>query len=410
MQEPSKSDQTPDELNAEFDAIVEKEKQVDSGMAEPDSVPVTVRRGGSSAPEVAVPVIEKVSDTQTSSPALVKAAHAENTPATLVLQWLTYAFWGWFALAMTWLVAIVVGWLVDRDGFANDIADALPYPLAATIILLLIALSVDFFYSRLEPIKKRGAASVLMIIHTVIFALCGIAALIAVVFGAIYSALNGGSFGGTNGSRVVITTGAVMLVVYALLVLRTLFGAPRRIVRFVTWGVLAAIFLGASLVGVFGPMADSLATKQDRLIEAALPELARNIESHTQRNDRLPATLSEAINTGSSYRRNEVKELVSQNLVRYTPNTKPSTGGGDPIKMTDPKLTPEPKPIGIDDTLYSDKVFYYRLCVTYKREKSSSYDYDYSEPVSSSSSYISTLSHPAGEKCYDLQVGDYRVY
>lgn len=407
MQEPSKPSNTTDELSAEFDAIVAKEQtseQQEEAVNE-TAVPVTVKKREVSEPARPEPIGTAPSESTVpvTDPVVTPVVSEHiNTPGSLILQWLTYAFWGWFAVAMVWLVGVVISWMVDRNGISNSIAEILPYPMAASIILLLIALGVDFFYSRVEPVKKKGAASVIMIIHAVIFALCGIGALIAAVFAVIYSMLNAGVFGGADGSKVIIFTSLIMMVIYALLTLRTVFGPTRRMLRFVTWGVLTTLLVIMAGIGLLGPVADAIVTKQDRLTESALPRLASSIDSYAEKNKKLPASLSEVAASAASYRSEEVKELVTQNLVRYTPNSKP-TPDQKPL-MPQEQSTSD---IKMDDYYSHQKSYYYRLCVTYKKEKNSSYS-SHAAPASDGSlTYIDTSSHPAGEQCYDMKTETY---
>jgi hypothetical protein len=407
MQEPSKPSNTTDELSAEFDAIVAKEQtseQQEEAVNE-TAVPVTVKKREVSEPARPEPIATAPSESTvpvTDPVATPVVSEHINTPGSLILQWLTYAFWGWFAVAMVWLVGVVISWMVDRNGISNSIAEILPYPMAASIILLLIALAVDFFYSRVEPVKKKGAASVIMIIHAVIFALCGIGALIAAVFAVIYSMLNAGVFGGADGSKVIIFTSLIMMVIYALLTLRTVFGPTRRMLRFVTWGVLTTLLVIMAGIGILGPVADAIVTRQDRLIESALPRLASSIDSYAEKNKKLPASLSEVAASAASYRSEEVKELVTQNLVRYTPNTKPTPDQKPLIPQNQAKSG-----VSIDEYYGRQNSYYYRLCVTYKKEKKSSYS-SHAAPASDGSlTYIDTSSHPAGEQCYDMKTETY---
>lgn len=402
MQELNKPNQTPDELSAEFDAIVGREEtgdQKESTTEADNNVPVTVNNTASASQPVATPAeskpVAKEEPVIEKGPSIVEtvAPHA-NTPGTLILQWLTYAFWGWYALAMIWLVGVVIAWIIDRSGVAGDIGGILPYPMAASVILLLIALGVDFFYARIEPVKKKGAASVIMIIHAVIFALCGIGALITAVFAVIYSLLNAGVFGGAEGSKVIMLTSFTMMIVYILLTLRTVAGAGRKVFRTVAWVVLSALLVAMAVIGVVGPVSDAIVTKQGRLIENALPSVASNINAYAGTYNRLPISLDEASST-DSYQSEEVKELIGQNLVRYTANTKPAE---KPAEMN--TINKSDQLNETNDSRFS--TYFYKLCVTYKAEKKPKYNYE-SSVSSESSSYLSTSSHGAGEKCYDMK-------
>ena len=85
----------------------------------------------------------------------------ENNTATLTIQWLSYAFWGWLALSLTWLGAIVFSFFVDAGSNASDIGDSIIYPVSATVVLLIICAITDFFYSKRETAKKEGSANLL---------------------------------------------------------------------------------------------------------------------------------------------------------------------------------------------------------------------------------------------------------
>ena len=99
-----------------------------------------------------------------------------NTAGTLILQWLTYAFWGWAVLSLSILTGLVIFNFLN----GSQSSTSTPYAIAAVIVLLPISVLCDYLYSKREPILKSGPSLVIMVIHSVIFALFGIAALITV--------------------------------------------------------------------------------------------------------------------------------------------------------------------------------------------------------------------------------------
>src|SRR5680860_463031 len=101
-----------------------------------------------------------------------------NTPGIIVLQWLTYAFWGLTVFATSLLSASVIAYFITPTN-NNDFS---AYATAAVLVLLPISVICDIFYSKQEPEHKTGASSIIMIIHAVFFALFSIGALIAIVF------------------------------------------------------------------------------------------------------------------------------------------------------------------------------------------------------------------------------------
>jgi len=306
-----------------------------------------------------------------------------NSPGVLVLQWLTYAFWGWTVLALTWLTAIGVSFFINREDHSSYSGDVLPYALAAVIVLFIISAVVDALYSRSEPMRKQGAAMVIMIIHAVIFALCGIGALITAVF-AVINIMLGTNWEGNEGALTVLTTGAIIAVVYGATLLRTL-----RPVRLKRAGLFYAAFMALVTVSVTalaiaGPALYARETKDDRLIERGLPEISTSIRNHAAKSDALPATLASIREEMSS----DAKQLVDRQLVEYTPGKK--------IDVPDPKD-------GVQPLIYpapGQDAFEYRLCVTYKGSTTSgAYDLPYTKGRDTEPN---TYSHAAGRVCYDL--------
>jgi hypothetical protein len=117
-------------------------------------------------------------------------ADNHNTNAlTIIIQWLTYAFWGWTVLILSILTSLVFAQLLNRDNSSN----ANYYVISAAIVLLPISFVTDFFYSKKEPKKKESAAMVVMVIHAVLFALFGIGALIFAVFSFVSLLTSSGS-------------------------------------------------------------------------------------------------------------------------------------------------------------------------------------------------------------------------
>lgn len=414
---PDDSNSSQDDLSKEFDEIIVRTKK--------NSPPEATQMVADPLPEVreetkqeVVPVEESVE--MTAEPIVMQTApvavavesptpvtHNPNTPGVLVMQWLAYAFWGWFAVAMLWMSVITFGYLVDLAGIGSDIGEVVAYPIAALVVLAIIAIIVDLIYARHEPAKKTGAATIIMVIHAVLFALLGISALISIVFAIVNMSLNSGTAGGSDGAQVTLYTGTVMLVIYALLTVRVVYGKRVAHVRKLTWAVLLVLAAGIAIAGLLGPVARAAQSKQDRLIESALPGLPQAIEDYAQENNKLPTDLKDSLQYVSSYQSEEVKELVNQGLVRYKPNTKPAdmTGSGN-VQLDSDYRSPDLKSTTSSSLRAgTSNERFYQLCVTYKYENNG-YSYDrYTDDYESN--YISTSSHPAGEKCYSLKTSSY---
>lgn len=296
-----------------------------------------------------------------------------NSPGVLVLQWLTYAFWGWTILALTYLVAISVNFFLDpvRSGYSES--ETIAYSLAAVLVLFIISLVCDLLYARREPSHKTGAATVIMIIHAVIFALCGIAAVIVAVFAVVNMLID--TVGA--GNQTALYTGLIISVVYAATLLRTIRPSLLRARVWPYWVFMAAVGLAVAAMGVFGPVVNAQQTRDDRLIESGLGGVSVRINNYARENGKLPASLDDV----RSKLRGDSATIVERGLVEYMPGQEvPLRNGFQPVD------TP---------------VYEYDLCVTYKSAKGDAYDY---EPRMSGGEVApSTYSHDAGRVCYDLQ-------
>jgi len=318
----------------------------------------------------------------------VPQAHKTQTDAvTLVLQWLTYAFWGWFALAILWLSAVVYTFLVSGSE-SNDWTSIVSYPIASVLVLLIVATIVDFFYRRREPAKKEGFATAVMVIHTVIFALCGIGALVALVFAGINLVLSE-TPSGSEGTRVALFTALTMVPVYALLIARaTLVAKWRRMPMLTTiiLSVCALVFIG---IGMFGPVMNSVATRQDRQVASALTSIVYAVNSYDQDNDKLPGSLDGLnLNTYGGTDATTTRSLLAQGVITYKPNTKSGT-----------------KP-SAGYTYTTRTVHYYQLCATFTNAQTSPSLY---APYSSSdySESVNAQYHKKGEQCYNVRTNTY---
>lgn len=338
-----------------------------------------------------------------------------NSGGVLVLQWLTYAFWLWFGVSVSILAGVVLAYVADSGEsdsyYTPNWGEALAYPLAAVLIMTIIAFVTDMLYSKHEPAKKTGAAKVIMLLHVVPFVLIAIGALITLVFIAMRLLMDTDSLTGLEVLQRLLTP-LVVAVLMALAAVRAFFGTNVKI-RQLTWLGFGLITLGFMATGIFGPVMTTLVTKNDRLVEETLPTLAREISSYASDENKLPETLKDLKHEGGSNAEN-IQRLIDKDLVTYKP------GAGDPEKSTT-------YPGGTQDSQYIDssrrEVFYYQLCATYAREKGIKKEQNYTDNRSSSSgsgngmsmddyrySYSSRIQrHPAGEMCYDLYAtGEYK--
>jgi len=295
-------------------------------------------------------------------------------PGVIVLQWLTYAFWGLTALAISILAGNVIAYFMEP----STNSDFTAYATAAVLVLLPISVVCDLFYSKHEPIKKTGASSIIMVVHSVLFALFGIGALVALVFSLVQLMISGSD---TTGTRIALYSEIIVLALYALAFLRALL--PAKLVKFRKYYLIIMV-ITASVVSVLsfvGPISNLQSTRNDRLIDSNIDSVRNSIDNYVSNQNKLPDSLANIDLSGDS------KTLIDKNLVQYIPNSQPS--------VTTPS-TFNPK--------NSSTTYYYELCVNYKQAGTN--NDRYAQPLSQSgdgySSYIIADNHPAGAYCYKL--------
>ncbi|MGH7218156.1 MAG: hypothetical protein ACREGE_01780 [Candidatus Microsaccharimonas sp.] len=292
-----------------------------------------------------------------------------NTPGVLILQWLTYAFWGWLIVGLIWLITVIL-----TNAIAGaDVSGIVPYAIAATIVMLPIAFVTDLFYRKHEPITKTGAATVIMVIHAVIFALLGIGALIVSVFTELNALINVER--ASDVVMVIVLSSLFSTLVYTAAFVRTLnpFKKPlgTRIYAFAMLGV-ALLLLTFAIVG---PVLTTIATRNDRLIENNLSSVENAVQDYVRDNGELPANLDQV-----SIFDEDAESLVKNGEVKYTPE------GVEPAT-----------------TSFGSTYLRYQLCVTYDRENNDSGYSSYYAQNDEYETYVRTTPHDAGEVCYKLR-------
>lgn len=295
-----------------------------------------------------------------------------NSGGIIVLQWLTYAFWGWLIIGLIWLFIII---LINAI-IGVSVNAALPYAIAATVVMLPIAFLCDFFYRKHEPAKKTGAAMVVAVIHAVIFALIGIGSLITTVFLLLNMGLDVRSDlkGVTVG---VLATGFATLL-YAGALVRTINPKGKKRIPMIYGFTMLGISVLLFIFAIVGPFVTSINTRGDRQIETGLQYVKQGVDSYVQANNSLPKSLGDVtVNDPAG------KALVTENKVRYVADGTRQLNQGD-----------------------GGTGYRYQLCVTYKAPASndtSSYSSDYGTVTGGYNYYLNVSDHPAGEVCYKLE-------
>ncbi len=295
---------------------------------------------------------------------------SRSSAGVIVLQWLSYAFWGWLILALIWLVSITLTNAIT----GRAVEEVVPYAMAAAIVLLPIAFVTDLFYRKHEPRKKEGAATVIMVIHAVLFALLGIGSLITAVFLGISMIIGSGSQSDIR--TISLLTALFAAIMYVLVFVRTL--NPLKVSKVAYfYGVGMLILTGILLVlGTAGPLVKSITLRDDRRIEKNLSYVESAVSGYVTDNKKLPDSLNDV-----DYSQPDAKSLVTDGLVEYKKEQSVSASS----KTSSSSNRTE---------------FRYQLCVTYKQKSNQT---RYNPNGNSYSTYVSTSGHSAGEVCYKLK-------
>ncbi len=345
----------------------------------------------SSEPQTTEAPVAVVPTPTAQQPAVLEQPKSSPSAGIIILQWLTYAFWGWTLLSLVWLIFIVVASIVT----SMDTSDMVPYAIAAVLVLLPISFVCDIFYGRHEPQKKTGASMVVMVIHAVIFALFGIGMLITGVLTIVQLAI--GTSSDTDFQNIWIITSFVSAAVYALTFLRTLNPLPKLRLPKIFPNVMAVIIGIFIVAGFIGPVAQATLTKNDRIIDATINDVSRAVETYTDTNNKLPAALADVDISG------DAKDAVDQGLYTY----KPESSGVNATVLELGKNSTADISSSLEDMGKNE--YRYQLCVTYQKADR---DSGYSSYSSSRgySTYPSTSGHPADEVCYKLKTSSYNSY
>ncbi|MBI5906602.1 hypothetical protein HY857_00935 [Candidatus Saccharibacteria bacterium] len=313
------------------------------------------------------------------------ASNSKSSSGVIVLQWLTYAFWGWTVLSLAILtVSTMASYVADSDTSTFTV-----YALAAVLVLLPISFVCDHFYSKHEPAKKAGASMVVMVIHAVLFALFCIGSLITAVFSAVQLAISSSD---TTNTKVALYSALIITVIYAALFLRTLNPSRLAWIRKFFAISMVAVVAAISILGIAGPIVGERARRVDRLIENNMSTVQGGINNYADQNNKLPDSLDTLDVSG------DAKKLIESNAIKYTPNSKPATSNNDSYSS---QLSLSTK------TTYT---YYYTLCVNYEKSTKNSSGYSGSRYGAGSddySAYISAYDHDSGNVCYKGKTSAY---
>lgn len=304
---------------------------------------------------------------------------SDNKASILILQWLTYAFWGWTLLAFVWLLYIVLASLINGD----NVTGMIPFAIAASVVLLPISFACDWFYSKHESDKKRGAEMLIMVVHAVIFALFGIGMLVSALIVTLQLMIT--TPADFTSQIVWLVTFIVSALFYAMTFLRTLNPKPKLKIQHKYSLVMAVTISVLIVLGFFGPVAQASQTRNDRDVAAYLDDVANSINSYVYEKQALPDNLGQVKLDGIA------ADIVSRDLVAY--HKEDSSDESRALEPSDNEFT---------ESLYT--YYRYRLCVTYTSEDTENRGYSPEKYEGEYfSNYPTTYGHPAGDVCYKIE-------
>ncbi len=377
----NEDEKTNSENDSEYPKTIiqDSEKYSSPTSSEATETPVTIQQ--------TVPIennpVQATHDPATTNPRFTVPAHTPEkpnviTPGQMILQWLTYAFWGWTVLALSGLTASVLASFIGEA----DTGEFTPYAIAAVLVLLPISYVTDYFYSKSEQEKKTGISMAIMVIHAVLFALIGIGSLIlaVVMLVSIFT-----TAGDATAAEVTLYSSLIIAIYYLATFLRTL-NPPTLpfIKRYYKLFMLITVGLIA-LLGVVGPVAKERKSRNDKLIVASISTVQSDINKYARANNNLPESLDDLNLDG------DAKKLVEQNLIAYKPQ-------GELYEQYSSSYR------------QNSATYKYELCANYKYKSgnyTSSYDNNSSMTSEGYSTSVYPYSHPAGEVCYKLKTTSY---
>lgn len=312
-----------------------------------------------------------------SVPNVVTPPHSsENSAGVIVLQWLTYAFWGWTLLAVNTLIFMVIFSLLKHV----DLSTIIPYAIASVLVLLPISFVCDLFYGKREPAKKTGSALLVMVVHAVIFALFAIGSLIAGVFNIVQMMVS--TVNDPESMTALIISFTLCTLLYGFTFLRTLNPLPALRLPKVYPIAMSVVIVGFTIAAFVGPIAASARTRDDRDIAANLSYVASAVDTYVTKNNKLPTSLNDLTLEGAT------SAIVQKGLVTY-------------VKEDSSRVSKSGQLDNNGTTYYR-----YQLCVNYVEKDTSDSMYAQYRTQTSADGYSlspDVYGHPAGKVCYKLE-------
>lgn len=195
-----------------IEAQPEAPVEVQASNVQPMMYATTQATATAQAPAPPMPQAQQEFQTVQPLPANESGSHGA---VMFILQWVTYALWGWTLLVLSWVIFALVLSMLNE----SDMGEFILYPISALVILLPASIVADSIYGRKEPRVKKGGALAIMVIHVVIYVLFMIGFLISAMFSIVNMAVSSND---SNDALGYFISSLLVSACYALLITRTL--------------------------------------------------------------------------------------------------------------------------------------------------------------------------------------------
>ena len=292
---------------------------------------------------------------------------------TRKLQRITYASWAWLAVSLLLLGQVLFEYMIPSGQYAllDQLSSSIIFPFYATVILLIISIVADLFYSRRVIINKEKEANKTLTKYTRIYIIMISAAFIT--FWAIFIETFWRPWPPLSSSQAGFETSIIVVFFYLLALLtRVIFVKKFKYIRIISWLLMISIVVAMLVASFNGPITVRKDNQKQWALNTIEPEIRRYVYDH----NRLPDSLdSLEFKESSVVDANAAKSAIKNNLVSYS--------------KLDSKIIN-------NNSLESHE---YQLCTTYNKDAFRKLPSNFVKP---SKDTIKSI-YSAGYHCYDLK-------
>lgn len=233
---------------------------------------------------------------------------------TRKLQRITYASWAWLAVSLLLLGQVLFEYMNASGQYAllEQLSSSIIFPFYATVILLIISIVADLFYSRRVIINKEKEANKTLTKYTRIYIIMISAAFIT--FWAIFIETLWRPWPPLSSSQAGFETSIIVVFFYLLALLtRVIFVKKFKYVRIISWLLMISIVVAMLVASFNGPIAE----RKDNQKQWAIDTIEREIRHYAYVHNRLPDSLENLEFKRNSVDANAAKSAIKNNLISY---------------------------------------------------------------------------------------------